>query len=278
MAAVLLALLTASSYGLSDFIGGIASKTRSAWAVAAANCLIAAVCTIAVSLFVTGNPRGEDFAWAVGGGVGEGVGIAFLYRGLSRGRMGVVAPIAGIGSALIPFLTGVATGEQLTLLSLVGVAIAFPALYLVPQREAAAIDGQGEGGFFEGVIAGIGFGAQFAFIGQIEAGAGLLPIGLLLLAATAAVIVSALLLRQPWLLRVDELRPSVACGLLNATAVVSFLLATQQGLLAIVSVIAALYPAITVGLAAFVLEEKIGRLQAVGMALTVIAVVLVTAG
>lgn len=58
--------------------------------------------------------------------------------------------------------------------------------------------------------------------------------------------------------------PSTPVGVLGTTGLVSFLLATQQGLLTVVSVTAALYPAATVILAALFLHEKIGRLQSIG--------------
>ncbi len=67
-------------------------------------------------------------------------------------------------------------------------------------------------------------------------------------------------------------------GPLGATATGAFLYATHSGLLTIVSVVAALYPALTVVLAAVLLREHIHRAQAVGLALAVLAVSLVAAG
>lgn len=64
-------------------------------------------------------------------------------------------------------------------------------------------------------------------------------------------------------------------GPLGATAQGAFLFATQQGLLSVVSVISALYPASTVLLAAVVLRERILRWQAVGLVFAAVAVTLV---
>ena len=44
----------------------------------------------------------SDLWWSLVAGLGNGFGTAFLYRGLSAGRMGVVAPISGVGAALVP--------------------------------------------------------------------------------------------------------------------------------------------------------------------------------
>lgn len=112
MAAILLALAAALSLGASDFIGGILSKTRSVWMVVIASQITAALTTAVVAGFVPGDPEPADFAWAAGAGVGSVVGIAFLYRGLSRGRMGVVAPVSGVGAALLPVAVGLATGDE----------------------------------------------------------------------------------------------------------------------------------------------------------------------
>ena len=45
-------------------------------------------------------------------GLGNGFGTAFLYRGLSSGRMGVVAPVSAVGAAVVPVAVGVLTGER----------------------------------------------------------------------------------------------------------------------------------------------------------------------
>jgi len=281
MAAILLALAAAASYGASDFIGGILSKTRSVWMVLVASQLTAALTTAIVAVFLGGDPRPVDFAWAAGAGLGSVVGIAFLYRGLSRGRMGVVAPVSGVGAALLPVVVGLATGDEPSLLAWMGIVVAFPAIYLVAQtggHPESDVASQGPSGLGDGVIAGLGFGAIFTCIGQIDQDAGLLPLSLvgLVAAASAAVIASAL--RQPWIPTGAGLLPVYAFGILGTTGLTTFLLATNQGLLTVVSVTAAIYPAGTVILAAIYLHEKIGRLQSIGLTVAAVAVVLVASG
>ncbi len=282
MVAAALALLAALTFGLSDFVGGLLSKTRSVWMVAAASRLTAAAASAVIALLMPGDPRISDFGWAAAAGIGGAVGISFLYRGLSRGRMGVVAPISGAGAALVPVVVGVVSGDDPSLLAWIGIVTAFPAIYFVPQVDNDAPEA-GESipawsGASDGVLAGLGFGALYALVGQLNGNAGFLPLATVHLVAGAIIVVAAAAMRQPWMPRGPGLLPVFTFGLLGAGALASFLFATQQGLLTIVSVIAALYPASTIVMAAIVLREKIGRRQSVGLAMATIAIVLVTIG
>ena len=58
-----------------------------------------------------GSPRPRTW-WGAAAGVGNGFGTAFLYRGLSSGRMGVVAPVSGVGAAVIPSRSASLLGER----------------------------------------------------------------------------------------------------------------------------------------------------------------------
>jgi hypothetical protein len=130
---------------------------------------------------------------------------------------------------------GLATGDQPSTLAWLGIAVAFPAIYLVPQADARhdpAIDAAAarSDGAGYGVIAGLGFGTLFALVGQIGDDAGFFPLALLQLTVAATVVVIATSLRQPWVPRGRGLAPVFAFGLLGSAALVFFQLATQQGL------------------------------------------------
>ena len=275
--AVLLSLLAAASYGLADFVGGVTSRRVSPWSVALVAQVGGATLVFLLTLVVPGSPTLADLAWSLVAGLGNGFGTAFLYRGLSSGRMGVVAPVSGVGAAVVPVAVGVLTGERPDTLVWLGILIALPAIWLVAREPATGPTRLGAG-LLDGVLAGLGFGTLFAALAQIPAEAGFLPLALNQVVAGVAIVAVATALRSPWLPREPRALGGVVSGALGALATGAFLVATHGGYLTVTAVIASLYPAFTVMLAAFVLREHVHRAQAVGLGLCAVAVTLVAAG
>ena len=81
--AILLALLSALAYGISDFLGGIFSKTASSWQVAIVGQTSSTATNAVAGLVVGGSPQGSDWVWGALAGLGGGFGVVFLYRGLA---------------------------------------------------------------------------------------------------------------------------------------------------------------------------------------------------
>jgi len=275
--AVLLSLLAAASYGLADFVGGVTSRRVSPWSVALVAQVGGATLVFLLTLVVPGSPTRADLAWSLVAGLGNGFGTAFLYRGLSSGRMGVVAPVSGVGAAVVPVAVGVLTGERPDTLVWLGILIALPAIWLVAREPATGPTRLGAG-LLDGVLAGLGFGTLFAALAQIPEEAGFLPLALNQVVAGVAIVAVATALRSPWLPREPRALGGVVSGALGALATGAFLVATHGGYLTVTAVIASLYPAFTVMLAAFVLREHVHRAQAIGLGLCAVAVTLVAAG
>jgi drug/metabolite transporter (DMT)-like permease len=274
---VLLSLLAAASYGLSDFNGGWLSKRISAWTVALAAQCGGVLATLVIALPADARPSGTDLAWALLAGLGNGFGTAFLYRGLSAGRMGVVAPVSGVGAAFLPVVTGVLIGERPGLIVWLGIALAFPAIWVVA-REPSSSAAAASAGFLDGVLAGLGFGTLFVALSRVSEDAGLLPLALNQAAGGVVIVAVALVLRQAWLPRDPRASLGLVSGALAALATWLFMVATRGGNLTVASVVVSLYPAFTVMLAALVLRERVHRTQGVGLVLCAVAVALVAAG
>ncbi|HXH80778.1 DMT family transporter [Nocardioides sp.] len=273
---IVLALLAALGYGLSDFVGGLAARRTSAWPVAVMCSVGAIVTTVLVALAFDGQATRADLAWGAFAGIGSGLGGGFLYRGLAAGRMGVVAPVSAVGAAIVPVVVGVATGERPELLVWLGIAAAIPGIWLVSREPG---EGNVAAGLIDGVLAGLGFGLLFAAIGQVPDGAGFWPLALAQVTALLAVVATATALRATWRPTArSEVTGGLLAGALASAAALCFLLATQSGLLTVAAVLASLYPAFTILLASTVLREHIHRGQAVGLAFCGLCVALVAAG
>lgn len=274
--AIVLSLISALAYGVSDFLGGIFSKRAGPWQVAVVGQTSSTISIAVAAVIIGGTPAPADWWWGAAAGAGGGVGTAFLYRGLAGSRMGVVAPLSAVTCALLPVVVGVGLGERPGLYAGLGIALAFPAIALI----ARMVDGDltHRGGVIDGTVAGLGFGVLFVAVGQVGDDAGLYPLILTQAASVVSVVLTAVVMRQVWVPRVPAAWWALLMGPLGALATGSFLLATGFGLLSVVAVISSLYPAATVVLAAAVLRERIHGPQAVGLVLAALAVSFVALG
>ncbi len=274
--AIVFSLISALAYGISDFLGGLIAKKASPWQVAVVGQTSSGFFSLIAALFVSGSPTSRDIAFGALAGLGGGFGVVFLYRGLATARMGVVAPLSAIGTALLPVAVGLGTGDRPSKLAVLGIVCAFPAIALISR--VADDNPAHRGGVVDGILAGVGFGALFVFLGQVNDDAGLYPLAASQVTSVLAIIVMATVLRQAWVPRNRASWKAVTMGPLGATAQGSFIYATHHGLLSVVSVISSLYPASTVLLAAVLLREKIHGWQGVGLVFAVVAVAFVAAG
>lgn len=277
MLAIALALGASLAWGLGDFLGGIKSRVLSVLTVLAISQL-AGFAGVLVWLAVAGEsfPGWHSLAWAAAAGVGGCLGLASLYRGLAIGAMGIVAPVSAV-SAAIPFVVGVASGERPSALQLVGILVALAGVALA-SREPTAEGGRRAAGIGLALLAALGFGLFFVFLDRaaedsvpwaVTTARGVSTV----VALAVAVAVGASL--RPGGAHVPAL---VAVGLCDVAANVLFGLASTRGFLSIVSVLAALYPVVTVALAALLLHERIAPAQRLGVAGALAGAALITAG
>lgn len=273
--AIALSLISALAYGVSDFLGGLFAKRSEPWQVAVVGQTSSGVFSLAAALVIGGSPTGDDLLFGALAGIGGGFGAAFLYRGLSTARMGVVAPLSAIGTALLPVAVGLVTGDRPSAVALVGVVLAFPAIALISRVTDASPAHRS--GVADGILAGMGFGLLFVFLGQVGEDGGLYPLALSQATSIISVVLTAVVLRRSWVPRDRRAWSAAIMGPLGATAQGAFLYATHHGLLSVVSVISSLYPASTVLLAAVVLRERIHGWQGAGLVLAALAVALVAA-
>ncbi len=282
--AVLLAALSAITYGVSDFLGGLSARRIAAAITTLVGQLSGMVLIVAVAVAVGGDPGTGDLTLGAGAGLLYGVGLVAYYRAMATGVMSVVAPVSAVTTVLVPVVAGIAGGERPPPPALVGVVAAAAAILLIsrePDHAEARVSArpvavrggiptplrlQPVGGrtVTASVVAGTCFGSFFVVLGRTGEGSGMWPV---VTARLAAIVLVGLILvvSRPRRPRAAGVRLALAAGVLDAAANAVFLVAARQGLLSLVGVVAAMYPASTVLLARTVLGERLARHQLVGL-------------
>jgi drug/metabolite transporter (DMT)-like permease len=188
--------------------------------------------------------------------------------------MTVVAPVAGIVTAIIPAAVGLALGNRPGLAALIGIAIALPAVALISRHPEEGSDG--DSGVPEALIAGACFSLLLIGLDRAGTSSGTWP---LVSGQLVAVIVIAMTVvrvrgaKPNW----TQIAPLAAgAGLLGGIGNILFLNATGRGQLAVVAVITSLYPAATVLLARVCLRERLNGIQKLGLVVAALAVVLIS--
>ncbi|MCR2824654.1 EamA family transporter [Microbacterium sp. zg.Y909] len=277
---ILLALLSAVAYGTSDFIGGVGARRSSPLQILLIGQIAGTLALLTAALMLGGTPTTTDIAWGVAAGVGSAAGGLFLYRGLARGRMGLVAPLSAVGAAALPVLVGVVLGERPGLLVWAGIVIALPGIWLVSHEAGPSRPQQSWGALTDGALAGVGFGLLFICLAQIGPDAGLMPLAANQAtgAVLAGIVAGAARPRPRWRGHRAAIGWGAAAGLTGAVGTLAFLLSSGQTTLAVAAVLSSLYPAVTVLLAAGVLRERLSGPQGAGIGICTLAIVALSLG
>jgi drug/metabolite transporter (DMT)-like permease len=276
--AVVLALASAVVYGTSDFLGGLASRRTSVFGVVALSQVVGLAALLALLPWLGGPVSATDLAWGAAAGVAGAGGLVVFFRTLARGVMSVIAPVTALTAAAVPVLVGLAYGNAVGLLSAIGIALALVAVVLVSAEGGlSALRSARPAALSPALVAGSLFGLFFVLLDRTSTGSGLTPLAAARTASVAVVVAIALAGRQSLRVGRPALPLVAASGVGDMSANALFLLATQaDGQLAIIGVLASLYPVSTVVLAQLVLRERLVGAQVAGLLSAVGAVVLIT--
>jgi drug/metabolite transporter (DMT)-like permease len=273
--AAALALAAAASWGVGDFFGGLKSRSLNPVAI-----LIVAqpigLTLLAIWVAVRGEgPPGSSVLWACLASVLGTTGLIAFYRGMAAGALSIVAPIAGAGAA-IPVIWGLARGDHPSALQELGFVAALAGVVLASfeRRPRASRLAAGAGW---AAIAMLAFGGYYIPMHAASHGDFLWAAFLFRLTSTTLIACSWLVLR-PRRARRADLPVLASIGVLDTGGNVFFAAASAKGLVSVVSVLASLYPVVTVLLARAVLHERVHRSQELGIALALAGIVLVSAG
>lgn len=277
MLAIGLALAASASWGLGDFLGGLTSRRLHVLTVLVVQQVFGlAAATVWVLLSGEGFPGWTAAAWAAAAGAGGCLGIGALYRGMAIGAMGIVAPVSAV-SAAIPFAVGVGSGERPGALQVGGIVLALVGV-AVASREPAERGGGRAAGIGLALLAALGFGVYFVFADRAADDSVPFAVATARGVSLALAFVAALVLGASLRPGRSFLPALLVIGLCDVGANMLFSVATTHGYLSVVSVLSALYPIVTVALAAVVLHERVAPSQRVGVAGALLGAALITAG
>ena len=270
-----LALAAAVSWGIGDFLGGLKSRAlRPVAVLIVAQPIGGALLGLWVALRGQGPP-GTAVLWACLASVFGTTGLIAFYRGMAAGALSIVAPIAGAGAA-IPVIWGLARGDHPSSYQELGFAAALIGIVLASfeRRPAAARIAAGVGW---AAIAMLAFGGYYIPMHAASQGDFLWAAFVFRLTSTTLIAAAWLVLRPPGAHRAD-LPVLASIGVLDTGGNVFFSAASARGLVSVVSILASLYPVVTVLLARAVLAERVHRSQELGIALALAGIVLISAG
>ena len=277
MGAVALGLAASVSWGVADFLGGLKSRQLHVVTVLV---LSQVVGMLLVGLLVAargdGPPDAHFLVYGALAGLSGLIGLAAFYRGMAVGAMAVVAPISATGAA-IPVVVGVATGDRPSAIQGAGLLLALGGVVLA-SRERGTAGARLAAGTGLALAAAAGFGGFFVGMDAASDG-GVLWALLAARAFDVALLVGVALVLRPGLsLSGRDTRDIAAVGLFDVAANALFALASTEGLVSLVAVLASLYPVVTIFLARAVLGERVRTSQGVGVALALVGVGAIAGG
>jgi drug/metabolite transporter (DMT)-like permease len=279
---VLLALLASGFIGISDFLGGTASRTHSPLQVTVVLHLATLATLVPIALALGASDLTlHDAALGAVSGLATGIAYVGFFAAIGHGRIGIVVPVSAAMTALLPTVVGIAEGNALSTLTAVGVVCALVSIPLIAYEagddEASPDAWPVARQIAVSLLCGIGFGTFFVCIGHTSQGAGLWPtVGNLLVAAT---VTGAIALARGVIPGSGSIpRLALAGGIALGAADTTLTTALQRGPLTVASVLGNLYPLVTIALGVALLGERIRRWQGAGIALAISGVVMIAAG
>ncbi len=291
---ILLGLTGAISWGIADFAARFAARRIGAYRTLFFMQCIGFLVLTAYLESSGGISRGvapgwQPWALAAFAGVLNTISSLSLYYAFQIGVMSVVAPISSAYPALTVMLS-VLSGERIRPLrgaglavTLIGVVLAATSFAPESKSESSAGGASSRAHLTKGVgwaiLSAIGFGVLFWFLGfhVVPVAGSAFSVWMIRLSTFSTLALFAAPARQTlrpplgniwWLL--------IAIGVMDTIAFVANNAALHFGQVAVVSVLASLYGAVTVILSWIFLRERLDRTQWLGIVLIFTGIVLVS--
>ena len=272
---IFFAFLSSIFWGFGGFFAGQASRRGSLLPTLTLDIFIGLFLVVPLAFSIADTFTWRDFLIGGLAGLFGMSGAAFLYAGMKKAAYVTVIPVSGVVGALFPVLWGLVGGDSLSALQIGGILVGLISIALASGVSLQTFKGP-IAGLRDGILAGLGFGGFYIVIENTSNDTE--PWG-----AVASRLFPLLILIFILFLIKDKPKPSkeafpfiVGSGLSNACASTCFLLAVNRGLLSVTSLLSALYPAITVVLAHFLIKEKMTRTQVFGVLAAIFSMASIT--
>ena len=272
---IFFAFLSSIFWGFGGFFAGQASRRGSLLPTLTLDIFIGLFLVVPLAFSIADTFTWRDFLIGGLAGLFGMSGAAFLYAGMKKAAYVTVIPVSGVAGALFPVLWGLVDGDSLSILQIAGILVGLISIALASGVSLQTFKGP-IAGLRDWILAGLGFGGFYIVIENTSNDTE--PWG-----AVASRLFPLLILIFILFLIKDKPKPSkeafpfiVGSGLSNACASTCFLIAVNRGLLSVTSLLSALYPAITVVLAHFLIKEKMTRTQVFGVLAAIFSMASIT--
>jgi drug/metabolite transporter (DMT)-like permease len=275
-------LLSAATWGGSDFVGGFGARRAPALLIVLSGHVVSLIALLALCFYMRmAMPTVPCFVYAAIGGFEGSLALALFYRALAMGAMGLTAALTGLLTALIPVMYSLFHEGLPGPMVGAGLAIGLAAIWLITHTPVKT-GGSGESkpstsraALMLAALAGVGFGAQLILFKMASAGGILWTMTAARAAGVVALVFCFALMppKRPWR---GFWFTGIAAGALDTLGNLLYIQTTRFGRLDVAAVVCSLYPAGTILLAALVLREWPTPRQLAGMGLALTAVALLS--
>jgi len=274
MLAVVLALTASLAFGFTDFLGGLASRSAHVLVVGTIVQPVGLLLMVPLLAVFPGEVSAPALWWGLMAGLGGAIAFLMLFRSLALGPMSVASPLSALTSAIVLVLAGLALGERLDALSIIGIVMGLAAVLLITRQHEDNPHPVTRGVVVLSLTAGLFVAVFFLGLERAPEDSGLWPLITSRAVACTVMVLAAVASRVVARPEPTVVKLSLGSATFDVVATASFLFATRAGLLAIVAVITALYPAGTILMARVVLGERMQAIQKAGLAVAACSVVL----
>ncbi len=273
---IFLGVVSAIFIGFSDSLGRFSTRRANAISHITTAMAIAIVLTLAATVVVDSQFLTADVLSGGLSGIFMSAGLGVVYRGMADTSAAIVSPISAVFAALGPLAWDVAFGLRPSLLVSFGCALAIAALALTTLNPD--LGDRARLGLFYGIGGGLLFAAGIISVADTSEASGVWPVVAQRVVGCGLMASIAWKQKLPIVLPGTLLKFGLLSGLCGGIGMMTWTVGAQRGDLGVVSVTASMYPAFVALLAVKFDNDQLHWWQAIGIAITIVAMGLIAVG